>query len=293
MRRVISYAYFIHEASIYNKPERNAKRYLQFVQFLPMLVRAHHVIYPGWEFRIAFDKTVMTLPYWDVLVKLSEENLITLSDMPDTHTLCGVGGMLERFRPAFSDGNAIVLSRDIDSIPTPRERRATEEWLESGKAVHAIHGETDQHCGICGGLVGIQSMRFRELIKCDSLAQFIQRGTYYGLDWNRHGSDQDLLNQHWNLLASETLVHELGWGKSPMPGAEIRKTISGPAPSDIPPIAAGQGDQFAKILGGCEEPLEPFLFYDGLDHWAIKEIQKCEREVGMDAKKLLEDIRAL
>src|SRR5262245_22897171 len=131
--RVVSYAWFRSDTSIYESETwSKTKRGHQFAQFLALVVRAHHSIWPGWELRIYYDDRVMSHSYFNVLVELEDADLIALRYGGKCESLCGANGMLARMRPAFESGVDYVACRDIDSVPCPRDRRAVEEFIFSG-----------------------------------------------------------------------------------------------------------------------------------------------------------------
>lgn len=275
MRRVISYAYFRNDASVYEKPNRKFRRGRQFVQFLPLLVRGHHAIWPDWTLRIHHDERIHELPYWDCLKRMEREGLLELHQFfPGTpRTLCGIGGMLERLRPAFEVGSEYVLCRDIDSIPTPRDRAAVDDFIKSGHAVHVIH-DAHPHGGMMGGTLGIRCGQFEELVGVTNLEDLVGLSTH-SWDWNKHGTDQDFLNQVvLPLVESSTLVHELDRPRGEMPRCHFKYSIDTTWrwPSYSPPV-----HKEYPGIGVCAEPIPWLLYYDNpMLCRRLQEIKECE-----------------
>jgi hypothetical protein len=291
LRKIVSYSYFRSPTSVYEQVSRGKKRGFQFAQFMPMLVRAHHAIWSGFEMRIHHDKSVRALPYWPVLEELHARGKLALVDCGDAEALCC--SMLWRLKPAFEEEDAIVVCRDVDSVPMPRDRRAVEEWMASGHAVHCIHS-ANAHSGVMGGTTAVRSRLFRELTGCCTLEQFIQRGI--GIDFSKHGADQDLLNRHLPLFAKQTLVHELDHNVGDMGPVEVRRWISDQLAGYLPAavlVFEPQLDALCKIIGGCEEPLPAFDAYDALKLPEGGVIREVEKSAGVDARGLMEEIARL
>lgn len=274
--RVVSYSYFRNANSCYELEKGNSAE--QFQQFLGLMVRAHHVLWKGWRLRIAHDDEVTKLPYFPSLERMAKEGLLELAPFGKSNTLCGITGMLERLRPVFEGDAEIVVSRDIDVIPAPFDRRAVEEWIASDKAVHVIHW-AQAHSGYMGGTLAVRCARFRELIGCDSLEKFVKRGSDRGLTYHAHGDDQHLLNQHMPLLAVNTLVHDLHHKVGDMPGCEIRTKISDYTPDDIlkASFKHDEADHLSPGCGICWDPTEALKFYDAIDTPIIRSIRMLEQ----------------
>jgi len=288
---VVSYAFFRNAASAYEHPNCGEARGKVFVNYLRLIVRAHHAVWNGWELRIAHDDRVREFLYFKALERMQDVGLLKLAPFGESKTLCGLGGMLERLRPVWEPGVDYVVCRDVDAVPMPKDRRAVEEFRASGKAVHVIH-DASAHSGVMGGTLAVKAWPFRELVNARSLEQFIaQRGLE--IDWNQHGSDQRLLNEYCLCFPQETLVHELHHLVGDLPGAEIRTRVDIETPKDINPDVATFGDTFSRIIGGCADVEAPYHFYDNsgspdIDEWDgrpswLRSIHECERLAGVRA----------
>ena len=62
--------------------------------------------------------------------------------------------MLWRFFPTLDSQVDVFVSRDLDSVVKAREVDATEEWLQSGKALHVMRDHPFHHFTMLGGLWG-------------------------------------------------------------------------------------------------------------------------------------------
>jgi len=271
MRPIVSYAYFRSPTSIYEKEKGDAAK--QFEQFLPMLVRGHYCVWRGYEMRIHHDEHVMTMPYWPAMRRLAEAGLVTLVPMGPADELCK--SMLWRMLPVFVEPDRIVICRDVDSVPMPRDRMAVEEWLLSGAAVHCIH-DASAHSGVMGGTTSVRSRRFRELVGAQTWKEFVDLAPEH-FKWEKQGTDQHLLNRLLAKFAMETLVHELHHRVNDMGNVEVRTTVSARIyPVDMPTPVRDSGDLLCPMVGGCTEPKPCLDFYDAVDFPERDLIRSCE-----------------
>lgn len=301
MKRIVSYSWFRNPNSIYEKDSwSRTKKGLQFVQFIPLLVRAHHAVWGGYRLRFHHDDRVRELPYFRALEEIARAGLCELVYFGPSESLCGRGGMLERLRPAWEPDAEIVVCRDVDSIPMPRDRAAVEEFAESGKAIHVIHS-APAHSGIMGGTLAVRAKEFRALVRCDSWETFMD---LYGagISMQDHGDDQRLLNRLASFAGHELFLHELDHPVSDMRCGILRTKVGFRPDRYIESVdVLAEGDSFSKIIGGCEEPLPAFDFYDSLasDHsWSkiwpeLRNVRTCESRVGIDAREMMQGIAAL
>ena len=255
----VSYAYFRHRASVYEKEKGNAA--IQFQQFLPMLVRAHHVVWDGWELIIHHDDEVTLLPYMDVLRRLQAEGLVRLVPMGPAPSLCGA--MLWRMMPIFDHASRyeIVACRDIDSMPMPRDRKCVEEFIASGLWVHCIH-DNPAHSGLMGGMT---AFRCKEIFCGEEwpTPPSAEMAAAYG--WNRQGQDQIWLNRDvLPRVFGHLMIHSDNTGYSGC----VRRPI---------PARAGPADEVAPGIGVCDWPSRAFAYYDAMDVPVINRIKEIER----------------
>lgn len=273
--KIVSYALFKSEASVYHTL-KGGNSLAQFTKFLPLLVRAHQVLWAGYEMWLHHDRASMMEPYFKALVKFDQAGFLKLVDCGTAGTLCGA--MLWRMKPAFETDAEAVVCRDVDVIPAPFDRQAVEEWLHSRHAVHVVHF-CQAHSGVMGGTLAVRPSRFRELVACRTLEQFMDRGTRSGNTFERHGDDQHLLNQHYLPLSQDMLLHELHHEVGDLPAVDVRRKIDWPMPLDIPLSVATRADTFSPGIGLCAEPAPALAFYDALDIPAIHRIREIERSV--------------
>lgn len=275
MRPIISYSIFESETSVYRKEK--GQSILQFSQFLPLLIRGHYCVWRGYEMRLHYDTMAPQLPYWPAMRRMHEEGLVTLVACGQADPLCK--SMLWRMLPVFTEEDAVVVCRDIDSVPMPRDRACVEEWLSSGKTVHCIH-DNAAHSGIMGGTTSVHSKRFRELIGCQKWKEFVDKGA--DLDWSKHGVDQHLLNRLLPTFAADTLIHELHHKHDDMGPVEIREQIElAGAPTLgkwFPSLGPNQAANTNALcfIGGCTDPQQPIDHFNAIDFPELKQIRWCE-----------------
>ena len=290
---IVSYAWFRSSTSVYESSGWNFRKVgLQFMQFLPLLVRAHFEVWSRWVLRIHHDDRVRELPYFKALEGLRRNGLLDLIYTGPCESLCGVTGMLSRLNPVFEEGVEYVACRDVDSVPMAKDRRAVEDFILSWKAVHCSH-DAEGHAGLMGGLTTVHAERFRQITKVSSVAELVAK---YGpaFDYKVHGADQHLLNQIAvrELGPSNLVVHDLHHEVGDLK-ADVRTKIEAPVPCDVAADVAKEGDVLSPIMGGCYEPLKAFEFYDSIRSPLNSHIREIERQAGVDAHKMMREIAAL
>lgn len=288
--RVVSLAWFRSPRSAYEDSaagDWSEGRF--FPRHFPAILRAYLTWFPGWKVRIHHDGQVWRSYYGGVLMRLQRMGLVELVHMGESSTLCG--SMLWRMMPAFDHGVELFIARDLDSMPSPRERSVVQEWVESGAAVHAVHDSTS-HNGtpLMGGMIGARGQRFRELTGIRSYPELLQRAAQRGLDLNNHGSDQVLLNlEAWPRVRRETMIHKLKGGGGE--GAGLVRTGAAPgaecawASADI--IGACNG--LSPHIGAIFPHYQPVGVYNAYAHrevvpeniqHALRSVIEAEQEAG-------------
>lgn len=229
MKNVVSLALFRHARSSYEDPRCGVSQGRYFANCLPAIVRGYAVCFPGWTVRIYHDDSIYYSQYGDVLFALAKAGAIELVDCGPAETLCG--GMLWRMRPASDPEVSRFICRDVDAMPTPREAKAVQDWIDSGLAAHIIH-DSSSHTGYMGGMMGFRADALREVVGPDSYATAVQFAADDGIDLNVHGGDQRVLNRLFKArLATSTLC---SFDPSKLPHSEFR--TSRPIPPSSGPL---------------------------------------------------------
>jgi len=114
-------------------------------------------IYPEWECRFYYDKTVST----KIINKLrtySNVRLINMEscDFPTIHSFHS-NKMFWRLLSYDDPEVGVTIFRDTDSFPSERESNAVKQWLETGKSLHLMRETQPGHRSkIMGGMWGIR-----------------------------------------------------------------------------------------------------------------------------------------
>jgi hypothetical protein len=150
-------------------------------------------IFPEWQTRFYVDEQTDT----DILNQLRDlrsEVLIRPKNV-------GISGRFWRFEPLFEE-NTILLSRDVDSRLSMREKVAVDYWLESGKKFHIIRDHPMHVAKILGGLFGsINDAKFLRVYRI--FKSFTRMSNY--------GDDQYFLSRViYPLIKNDVLIHSSG-----------------------------------------------------------------------------------
>lgn len=189
--KVFSVAFFRNWASPYESERAGAGRGVFFVNYLRSLVRNHWAVWPDWQLVIHHDDKAREFPYWKCIERMADRGLLKISFMGEAKLLCQ--SMLWRMIPAWNLSVDVLLCRDLDSLSTPRERRAIEKWLTTDKAVSSLHdSESHGNGDLFGGLCGFKAQWIRD--RWASYNEFIWRAKQLDIDLTYQGSDMRLLN---------------------------------------------------------------------------------------------------
>jgi hypothetical protein len=179
---------------------------------VPAVLRAHHNLFPGWELRLHHDDSFYTDARGDVIQAYADHGLIRLVPCGKSQSI-GLSA-LWRFKPLWEPGVEYMLSRDIDSLPVPKDRRAVEVFLQSRKVAHSITDHPQHRVagdgGFMAGMCGFHASQTLEAVSIESWDAFVARGV--NLDTWSGGPDQQLLYKAFYLpLATANAIcrHDL------------------------------------------------------------------------------------
>jgi len=203
--KVFSVAFFRNWASGYESERAGAGRGVFFVNYLRSLVRNHWAVWPDWKLWIHHDERALEFPYWEKIKRMEAAGLLSLFYMGPSDKLCK--SMLWRMIPCWNLDVTHVLCRDLDALSTPRERRAIDRWVDSGKPVSALH-DSESHSSVMlmGGLCGFKTQWVRD--HWESYNAFMGRADQLGIDLTYHGSDQRLLDAEVTPAAAYEILSE-------------------------------------------------------------------------------------
>lgn len=246
--------------------------------YLACWVRAHHALFPSYELRIHHDDWIYQTNYGDVLHGLQRRGLVKLVRVaPDGIAIGKCRAMLWRLAPAWDPEVSHVFCRDVDSLPTWRDRMACEEFVASGRAMGVFH-DNPQHAGIMGGLCHVDARQFTKAVGKSSHAQFDTGycDWFSNEHWHNHGTDQVLLNSLVNVLKPTVLEHSLftTQGESgkqhratpTLVNADFRTSIAAPLPevlASVDPTVQAMSDKLVNYMGAAGFDVERALgFYN-------------------------------
>lgn len=160
-----------------------------------LILRLHHALCPGkeWQLRIHHDETINASPYTPVLNDLQDMGLVKLVFVNEP--VLKTRAMLWRMLPVWDSEVGFVFCKDMDSVMTPRERKCMEHFMhESHRCAMGINDNPAHSLAMMGGLVGFNCPNFIEVTGIRSYSEFLSLGRFSDSQWERHGTDQILLN---------------------------------------------------------------------------------------------------
>lgn len=198
---VLSYCFFepksLHKEmrtwDLYNNQDR-------YWYNIPALMAVNSIIYPNAKIKIHYSKSVSDNPLFEILEKISNVfpniELVSINyDYQNTEPT------MWRYKPVFDKEAEVVFCRDIDSLPTSDEIRASYYFLKnSGYFVHTLRTHTNHvipHTIILAGLCGFRPS------KIDFISNISFEVYYNHFKNSSWGLDQSSLinlfvhNQNW------------------------------------------------------------------------------------------------
>ena len=169
-------------------------------------------IYPGWICRYYISDCVPI----DIIDKLVSFENVELINM-------GVGdwtGMFWRFRPAGEESVEVMLSRDVDSRLTVREKMAVDEWLNSDKGFHIMRDNVQHNTAIMGGMWGAKKGAIDDM---NYLIDKYIKGNFWQADQNF------LREMIYPLVKQDSCVHDEFFENKPFPARRDEKHFVGQA----------------------------------------------------------------
>jgi hypothetical protein len=234
MRNVISLALFGQDS--------------KYSQYLSSVTRAWKALLPDFEIWVHHDDLAKMSSYWPFLQALAERQVIkpvAMGTAPLTKA------MLWRIAPLWEPEVEYVFARDIDALPTPRERECMVRFMASGLVVSEIH-DHNQHCLLMGGLCGFHAPKFRTVMggRFPDLQAFYRLANFTNEQWEKHGYDQHALNRIVApTMSKQGFIYEHRWsgwaeGKPGPPSgrtATYRGGISEPVPDVVTVLERSPG----------------------------------------------------
>jgi hypothetical protein len=132
-----------------------------------VVLRANAVLFKDWKTILHIDHESYHSPYKDYFAGLRSAGVdVMLRYKTD---LCRA--MLWRLDPVEYAEHTIC--RDLDSLPTLRERKAVEQWLINDTLAHSINDSVSHTIPLMGGMVGFKKNAF----PLDISGSFLSKGS--------------------------------------------------------------------------------------------------------------------
>jgi len=144
--KVVSFSLFSHNDDI--------KSFQKFLQYFSINLRAYKLLFPDWKIHLYLEDKMYELykAYFDFL---KDNNIIDFK-IKKAKSLCE--NMLWRMETI--DFAEYSLSRDVDSLPTYRERQSVEIWINDGTMAHSINDNKEHNVVLMGGMIGFKKNAF-------------------------------------------------------------------------------------------------------------------------------------
>lgn len=177
-KKIISYALFG-----YGKGRRpNCFEFGDYLRGVATNIRFARLLYPDWIIRVHVDRDT-DIGCGKILRDLGIE-VVVCPDAPLTKA------MLWRLMPCFDTEVEYTICRDLDSPLTFREAQAVHQFIESGKAAHAINDSVSHNIPMMGGMIGFWKY-IRDYTGFQTWNEMVE--SKKGIDYNNKGADQFFL----------------------------------------------------------------------------------------------------
>jgi len=185
----------------FGQEDKDCHSFRSFLQFFSVNLRAYKFLFPDYDIVLYIDADSYKshILYFGEIHKLDFVKIWIVGEKED---LCK--SMLWRLYPVFKYDYTIC--RDIDSLPTLKDWRCIERWIQDGTKAHAISDSISHTIPLMGGMIGFKKYAFPNHI--------LENPKF---DFKRKGSDQDFLNQIVLPYVCDSLSEFRFLGISPMP----------------------------------------------------------------------------
>lgn len=252
---------------------------LYYRQYLPAIIRSCLVLFPGWEIRVYHDETIFRHYYGSALISLYRKGIINLIYMGKSNAMAK--SMLWRLAPLWDENVELFLCRDLDYIPTLRERFLIEEFIQSKASVHTISDHDAHGIELMGGMIGFKNKNIKDLIGFNSFNNFFEHlDNYKQLDWFDRGADQYVLCTFiWNKVKHLAFAHTLK-GKRCLPDAMYHNYTYKKYNIDFLNLnSLEKSNEFCPFIGtGRVDVKKAIIYYNNLlDRKILNEIEDSEK----------------
>jgi hypothetical protein len=275
--RAVSYTLFGYNRERY----ANCFDFESYLRSMHICIRLNRILFPGWDIVVNMDEATHNSPYRPIFDWHEKHGFIRVKLFPNGEPLCRA--MLRRLQTVFEYEHpqwrySHVICRDLDSIPTLRERLMVEEWIDEDKALHCITDSVSHTIPILGGMCGFRPGYVNDIMKItqhpqDAWNNLMAMAT--DINYNVKGSDQDFLNrvmypklctsatEHFLLGRPHDLVE--GNGRHYHPPIIESSFIENNFPVGITYASLDETNRLAGHIGAAgfyESPTMRFLYWD-------------------------------
>jgi len=299
--KAISYSLFG-----YNRERaHNCFDFNSYLRGMHIVLRFNRILFPDWQMVVNIDKATYNSPYWPIFQWHEKKGFIRFDIQEDNQPLCKA--MLWRLKTVFDYTHpnwkyTHVICRDLDSIPTFREARMVQQWVDEDKALCAITDSVSHTIPVMGGLCGFRPGYVNDIMKIsgnpsDVWDKLLSMAP--DINYNVKGSDQDFLNRvmYPKLCtnASEFFIkgrpHDLVEGNGrhySVPNTIIKAEL---------PLSLEQLEETDRLCGHAgsagfyESPTMKFLYWDDPFKADYEELESMPEFAQIFYWKTREDLR--
>jgi len=226
-----------------------------YMALFPLIIRMHYSLYtkPNWKIRITTDRPFDNSSFYGKQINnLSEKGLLQLRIVSNggsiwEQSVKGIG-MLWRLIPAWED-NDYVFCRDLDSILTPRQAKFVQHFIESNMIVHGINDNNAHTIPLMGGMIGVKSKAFVQIIDFPSFAAMVSSWKMNSSQWDKHGQDQVfLMEKIWPKVSGNSLIHRI---QGPNDRCNMKDCVPGLILEGVNQKILDEGDNFTNYIGAA------------------------------------------
>lgn len=192
---------------------------------IPIILVGNDALYPKYQSRFLIHPEFKRTPGYELLKALEGKCPFLELEIMD-RPYRNLEPAAWRMAPLWSDETEILLCRDVDSVPSPREVRSVKKFTATNLPVHSLRGHKNHSWKFMAGLIGFN----RPVLKMEwppSLPATFEDYLGEGLRNTRfaywtHWSDQELLERTLGTIWARTVDTPLGGA----PAIEGAVTIS-------------------------------------------------------------------
>ncbi|OOF44338.1 hypothetical protein BKK51_09185 [Rodentibacter trehalosifermentans] len=184
-------------------------KHSKYIETAVLNVQVAHVLFPNWICRFYIDETVPK----DAVQRLKQNG----AEIIEVETyLKNWPGAMWRFLAIDDPEAEYVIFRDCDSVVSPRESVAVDEWIKSGHAFHTMRDSGSHTALVLAGMWGAKAG------SVSNMEERIQSYINNGYD-SAHFADQDFLaSRLWGYIREDLLSHDRLFNfRNPKPFPEL------------------------------------------------------------------------